>query len=221
MHHDFFAWVRLILFLFLILAFAFWLSTAEAKISQDTEQEPSTPVAQEATITTPPTEAPEPRETEASTETTIPETAPAAATEPPTEPEFETIDAEAAAIARDVELLAIVIYNEAGGDDCDDFTRMGVGTVAMNRVADPRFPDTLHKVLTQEAQYGTMHRTGVVWPERASDPNEAHAVERAYTIAERILLEGVRVFDADVVFQAEFIQGTEVVAYSDGMYFCR
>lgn len=216
MHHDFFAWVRLLLFFILILACAFWLS------SQDqTEQESPIPVAQAATITTTPTEAPEPPETEAPTETTTTETEPPAATEPPTEPEFETIDAEAAAIARDLELLAIVIYTEAGGDDCTDFTRLGVGTVAWNRVGDPRFPNSLYGVLTQKAQYGTMHWTGVVWPERASDPNEAHAVERAYIIAERILLEGVRVFDADVVFQAEFIQGTEVVAYSDGMYFCR
>ena len=219
MHHDFFACVRLILFFILILACAFWLS------SQDqTEQESPIPVARAATIATTPTEAEaatEPTFSEPAEETTPPTEAATIATEPPAEPEFETIDAEAAAIARDLELLAIVIYNEAGGDNCDDFTRLGVGTVAMNRVADPRFPDTLHKVLTQEAQYGTMDRTGVVWPERASDPNEAHAVERARIIAERILLEGVRVFDADVVFQAEFPQGTEVVAYSDGMYFCR
>lgn len=171
--------------------------------------------------TTAPTEAPQPRETEPPTETTAPENEPPAATEPPTEPETEPTDTEAAETMRDVELLAIVIYTEAGGDDCVDFTRLGVGTAAWNRVGDPRFPNSLHGVLTQEAQYGTMDRTGVVWPERASDPAEAHAVERAYTIAERIILEGVRVFDADVVFQAEFPQGTEVVAYSDGMYFCR
>ena len=140
MHHDFFAWVRLLLFFILILAAAFWLS------SQDqTEHESPIPIAQAATITTTPTEAPEPSETEAPTETTIPETEPAAATEPPTEPEEEHIDPEASATARDLELLAIVIYQEAGGDDCDDFTRLGVGTVAMNRVGDPRYPNTLYK----------------------------------------------------------------------------
>lgn len=213
MHHDFFAWVRLLLFFILILAFALWCSIAERRYQPEPEEPAQKEPIYIAQATTP-TEAPEPRETEPPTDMTIPETEPTAATEPPT-------DTEAAETMRDVELLAIVIYQEAGGDDCDDFTRLGVGTVAMNRVGDPRYPDTLYAVLTQKAQYGTMHWTGVVWPERASDPNEAHAVERAYTIAERILLDGVRVFDADVVYQAEFRQGTEVVAYSDGMYFCR
>lgn len=227
MHHDFFAWVRLLLFIILILAFALWCSIVERRY----QPEPEVPEQEEQTYlvqATPPTitllkaeAAPEPTLHHPMEEITPPTEAATIATEPPTEPEFEPIDAEAAETMRDLELLAIVIYQEAGGDDCSDFTRLGVGTVAMNRVGDPRYPDTLYAVLTQKAQYGTMDRTGVVWPERASDPAEAHAVERAYTIAERILLEGVRVFDADVVYQAEFIQGTEVVAYSDGMYFCR
>ena len=227
MHHDFFAWVRLLLFIILILAFALWCSIVETRYQPEPEipeQEEQTYLVQATPLTVTllkAEEAPEPTLQHPMEEITPPTEAATIATEPPTEPETEPIDTEAAETAREVELLAIVIYQEAGGDDCSDFTRLGVGTVAMNRVADPRFPDTLHAVLTQEAQYGLMHWTGVVWPERASDPNEAHAVERAYTIAARILLEGVRVFDADVVYQAEFPQGTEVVAYSDGMYFCR
>jgi hypothetical protein len=90
----------------------------------------------------------------------------------------------------------------------------------MNRVADSRFPDTLYGVLTQRAQYGLLHWTGLVWPERASYASEAHAVARAYECAERILL-GERFLPEDVIFQSEFVQGTEIVAYSDGMYFCR
>lgn len=223
MHHDFFAWVRLLLFIILILAFALWCSIVETRYQPEPEipeQEEQTYLVQATPLTVTllkAEEAPEPTLQHPMEEITPPTEAATIATEPPTEP----IDTEAAETAREVELLAIVIYQEAGGDDCSDFTRLGVGTVAMNRVADPRFPDTLHAVLTQEAQYGLMHWTGVVWPERASEPGEAHAVERAYTIAKRILLEDVRVFDADVVYQAEFPQGTEVVAYSDGMYFCR
>lgn len=121
---------------------------------------------------------------------------------------------------RELETLALVIYQEAGSDDCSDETRLMVGTVVMNRIADDRFPDTMEKVVTQQSQYGRLHWTGIVWPERASSPNEEHAVERAYTIAKRIL-EGERVLEQDVVFQAEFLQGKEMVAYSDGMYFCR
>ena len=89
----------------------------------------------------------------------------------------------------------------------------------MNRIADERYPDTMEEVITQERQYGRLHWTGIVWPEKAEDPTEAHAVERAYTIAERIL-NGERAFEEDVIFQAEFIQG-EIVAHQDGVYFCR
>lgn len=121
---------------------------------------------------------------------------------------------------QELEMLALVIYQEAGSDKCSDETRLMVGTVVMNRIADERFPDTMYDVITERSQYGRLHWTGIVWPERASSPNEAHAVERAYTIAERVL-EGERSFGEDVVWQAEFIQGNEIVAYQDGMYFCR
>lgn len=125
----------------------------------------------------------------------------------------------------DLEMLALVIYQEAGSDLCSDETRLMVGNVALNRVADPRFPDTLEEVLTEVTPsgfgaYGRLHWTGLVWPERARYLSEAHAVERAYECAER-LLNGERVFSDDVVWQAEFMQGTEVVAQQDGFYFCR
>lgn len=149
--------------------------------------------------------------TEATEETTI-------ATEPPTIP--EATEAELPYTADELEMMALVIYQEAGGDACSDQTRMMVGTVVMNRVADSRFPDTLYGVLTQKAQYGRLHWTGLVWPERASSSGEAQAVTRAYECAERIL-QGERVLPSDVIFQSEYIQGTEIVVYSDGMYFCR
>ena len=142
------------------------------------------------------------------------------ATEPPTISETTVAETEPPYTPDELEMLALVIYQEAGGDGCSDETRMMVGTVVMNRVASQRFPNTLYGVLTQRAQYGRLHWTGLVWPARASNPGEAHAVERAYACAERILL-GERVLPSDVIWQAEFKQGTEVVAYQDGMYFCR
>ena len=136
---------------------------------------------------------------------------------PPTEqaaPQTETVDPQ------EHELLAIAIYVEGGSDSISDDTRLKIGTVIVNRKADPRYPNTIYEVLTEKGQYNTFHWTGVVWPERAGYASEAHAVARAYAIAERILL-GERAFEEDVVFQAEFIQGEEVVAHQDGMYFCR
>ena len=166
---------------------------------------------------------PQPAITEQSTvETTVAEAQETTevATEPPTVPETTVAETEPPYTADELEMLALVIYQEAGGDNCSNETRLMVGTVVMNRVADSRFPNTLYEVLTQEAQYGRLHWTGLVWPEKASTTNEAHAVERAYACAERILL-GERFLPIDVIWQAEFIQGTEVVAYQDGMYFCK
>ena len=92
--------------------------------------------------------------------------------------------------------------------------------VVLNRIADERFPDTMEEVLLQPRQYNTFSWTGIQWPARASTEPEAEAVARAYDCARR-LLEGERVLDADVVWQAEFFQGSEVVSYQDGIYFCR
>lgn len=120
----------------------------------------------------------------------------------------------------DLEILALIIYQEAGSDSCSDETRLMVGNVVLNRVASPRFPDTIKEVALQRSQYGRLHWTGLVWPARASKEAEAHAVQRAYDCAEE-LLNGIRVLPEDVIFQSEHKQGTEVVVYQDGTYFCR
>ena len=123
----------------------------------------------------------------------------------------------------ELELLACVIYQEAGGDCCCDDCRYRVADVVLNRVSDERFPNTIYEVLTQKAQYGRFHWTGVVWPERASSESEMEAVERAYRIAEDILTGNhSELYGQDYIWQAEFVQGTDVV-YCDkcGIYFGR
>lgn len=120
----------------------------------------------------------------------------------------------------ELEITAIIIYQEAGVDACSDDTRYKVGEVFWNRVNNPDFPNTAEEVATAEAQYGTLHWTGIQWPDRAKTPAEAHAVERAWTIARQVL-EGDRTMPEDTVWQAEFPQGSEIVAYQDSMYFCR
>lgn len=121
----------------------------------------------------------------------------------------------------EVEMLACAIYNEAGGDACSDLCRYYVGDVILNRVADPRFPDTIEAVLTAPGQYGTFARTGIVWPARASKPEEAAAVARAYDIARRLLAgERSELWGLGYIWQAEFPQGTDVI-YETGLYFGR
>lgn len=132
-------------------------------------------------------------------------------------PDVDEADALDPVDAQDLEYLACVIYQEAGSDWMSDFTRMAVGNVVLNRVADPRFPDTIEEVLLQQGQYGEYSWTGIQWLDSAE--YEPWAVERAYECARR-LLEGERVFPENVVWQAGFTQGDGVEVYSDLIYFC-
>ena len=120
-----------------------------------------------------------------------------------------------------VELLACAIYNEAGGDGSSDLTRKRVGDVVLNRVNDPRFPNNIYDVLTSPGQYAGFEY-GVVWPARAQNPGEQHAVARAYDVAWDVLCNDNHsdLYGQGYIWQAGFIQGTDVI-YSDGHYFGR
>lgn len=136
--------------------------------------------------------------------------------EEPVEPEI-VIDPE------DLEMLACVIYQEAGSDACCDDCRRRVADVVLNRVESDRFPyaDTIYEVLTAKRQYGRFYWTGVVWPDRASNPGEKHAVERAYRIAEEVLSgQHSELYGQGYVWQAEFKQGKDIVECCD-IYFGR
>ena len=119
----------------------------------------------------------------------------------------------------ELEILALIVYQEAGGDRVSHDTRRLVAQVFLNRVNDSRFPDSFYEVAIAERQYGRLYWTGIVWPDRASSQAEAHAVERAYTIAQEVLESDEPVCPAGVIFQAEFVQG-DIYAQQDGMYFC-
>lgn len=140
-------------------------------------------------------------------------------TEPVTEPVWTPPEAPSA--DDNLGLLACVIYQEAGGDAACDDCRRRVADVVLNRMAHSSFPYTIHGVLTQYAQYGLMHWAGVVWPERAKNPSEAAAVERAYRIAEEVLNgHHSELFGKGYIYQAEFIQGQDNI-YCCGHYFGR
>ena len=229
MRHETFNMIRVALLITLILAMiAFCMIDAKSMNTQTNPPEaPTTPQATESTTTikeTTPTEIPETVAAEPPTEQTEPPTEPqteySTETVSTVEPTTEPTEAKPSYTKEELEMLALVIYQEAGSDVCSDETRLMVGTVVMNRVADDRFPDTMYEVLTEEGQYGELYWTGIVWPKKSTYSCEIHAVERAYDIAERILM-GERAFSEDVVWQAEFVQGTEVVAHQDGLYFCR
>lgn len=123
---------------------------------------------------------------------------------------------------RDVELLACVIYQEAGSDSVCDMCRRRVADVVLNRVSDPRYAGTtIEEILTDanpSPQWGLYSVTGVVWPEKSKYPSEIAAVERAYRIAREVLEGQHSDLTSEYIWLAEFSQGEDVV-YCDGIYF--
>lgn len=122
----------------------------------------------------------------------------------------------------DVERLACVIYQEAGGDMCCDLCRKRVADVVLNRVKDPRFKGTtIEEILTDgdpAPQWGLYSVTGVVWPEKASYPEEASAVQRAWDTAFDVLEGNHSDLTEDYIWCAEFPQGMDIIECC-GIYF--
>lgn len=122
----------------------------------------------------------------------------------------------------DVERLACVIYQEAGGDTCCDLCRKRVADVVLNRVKDPRFKGTtIEEILIDgdpAPQWGLYSVTGVVWPEKASYPEEAEAVQRAWDTAFDVLEGNHSDLTKDYIWCAEFPQGTDIIECC-GIYF--
>lgn len=159
-----------------------------------------------------------PQKKELVAEVIAPEYEKAAETPNITSPEPET-EPEPTYTEDELFCMAAAIYNEAGGNSCSDETRTMVGYVILNRVKDERFPNTIREVLEAKKQYGRFYWTGVKFADRSSKPEEQAAVERAYTIAKKVLTEPSTIPET-VVFQAEFEQGVGVYKYEDGIYFC-
>lgn len=119
----------------------------------------------------------------------------------------------------ELELLACVVYQEAGADYICDECRRRVADVVLNRVNDERYPDTIYEVLTQKAQYGRYHWTDVVWPASTYEECNASAVENAYRIAEEVLRgDHSEVYGKPYIGQAEFTLSDDYI-YCCGIYF--
>lgn len=110
--------------------------------------------------------------------------------------------AKAPADDQDLMLLAKLIACEMGCDWISAEQKYNVGSVVMNRVADPRFPMSIYDVIWQEGQYPAA-TNGALFTAQPS--------EEVIAIARDLLLNGSRL-PADVVWQAEFPQGEGVYA---------
>lgn len=110
---------------------------------------------------------------------------------------------------KDLYLLSHLINAEAGSDWCSDDLMRYVGSVALNRVEHNAFPNSLEEVIYQPGQYACL------WDGNfTKEPSE-----RAVRIAKE-LLEGGSVLPVDVVFQAEFPQGSGCYIQEQNMYLC-
>lgn len=158
-------------------------------------------------------------------ETVAPETVPTK-TEKPTEvkkpnkevtttkPTIETTETSSSSQSEDdLYYLAAAVCREAGGSS--EEVQLLVANVVINRVNSSEYPNTIHGVLTQYMQYGTMWKYGVSFPGWADQATK----DQCYSVARRIL-NGERVCPSNVVFQAEFRQGSGVYKEIDGFYFC-
>lgn len=97
----------------------------------------------------------------------------------------------------ELDLLARLIYSEGGGESYE--TKLGIGSVVMNRLEDSCFPDTIHEVIYQPSQFSVtvVQIDGITMIDRPAD-------EESYRAAKEILDYG-SIFPSTVqVFYANY-----------------
>lgn len=113
--------------------------------------------------------------------------------------------------------LSRAINAEVGSDYCSDELQLLTGSVILNRVKSANYPNTIYDVLHQQGQYQCVINGSI-----NKEPTERCIANAKY------LLENGPV-DSNIIFQAEFEQGSTVskvidIMYNDtyitSMYFC-
>lgn len=114
----------------------------------------------------------------------------------------------------DLYYLAAAVCCEAGGEN--EEIQLLVANVIINRVNSSIYPDTIYDVLTEYGQYGMMWEYGIEFPDWADEDIK----DQCYFVARRVL-EGERFCPENVLFQAEFEQGSGIFKqFGDEYYFC-
>ena len=116
-----------------------------------------------------------------------------------------------AQIDRELDILARVIYFEAGSSWLSDRHQQLVACVVLNRCKDERFPDTIEENIYREGQYACAEKLYSVTREQIP--------ERCYENA-RIAAYGMVDCDAGVIYQAQFKQGTGTYERHGDTWFC-
>ena len=112
----------------------------------------------------------------------------------------------------DVELLASLIYYEQGEPEtAEDEERCYLtGCVVLNRVASDEFPNTMAEVINQQGQYACANKVR----------NYGYYGDICFEIAEGLLTYGVEDVPDNLVFQAQFPQGSGTYKKIYNQYFC-
>ena len=117
--------------------------------------------------------------------------------------------------------MAVVIYNEAGGNTHTNEERELVGYVVLNRVNSDKYPNSIRDVLEQPGQYQGLGKKGVNFAKRSSSDVESEALERAWETAKGVLENRDNIpIPENVIYQAEFKQGSGVYKQIGDTYFC-
>ena len=114
-----------------------------------------------------------------------------------------------------LDIVARVVQGEAGA--CPWMHQVAVAAVVVNRVASPYFPDTVREVVASPGQYTTLYLSGF-----------EQTTRQCYEAAKKAL-DGESGVPEDVIWQAEFVQGTEIWWiskvdtgwFASTTYFCR
>lgn len=125
----------------------------------------------------------------------------------------------------DLHNLALINYIEAGSDKCCNNCRRRVCDVVLNRIEDDRWSgeDTIAEVLLSPYQFAQLSKTGLVFPSRAKLLREQHAIERAYIIAEEVLMGNhTDVYQHGYVWYQGINRTDDYIVCEDcGIYFSR
>lgn len=114
-------------------------------------------------------------------------------------------------IDRQLDLLTRVVWFEAGSNWLSDRHQQLVAQVVLNRIADPRFPDTMEGVVYARGQYSCASRLySIPWYK---------ITQRCYDNA-RAAAYGMVECPANVVYQSGVRQGKGLYEFHYNTYFC-
>ena len=122
--------------------------------------------------------------------------------------------------ADEIKLLSAIIFAEAGGvsrthpNEDADLWQQYVGYVIMNRVDSKGFPNSIHDVLYQRGQYDSKTKEKVE-KGKVTEQSTKNAI-----IVLKNYYSGQIPVPRNMVFQAEFPQGTSVYVHIGNTYFC-